>query len=56
MINQPIRDACTKLDIVDGVMASVVQYDMTKSIVPRERVNIDPRHYYLSVNEAINEV
>jgi len=52
MITQPIRDACTKLDAVDGIMTSVVQYDMTKSIVPRKGVNISPHHYYLSVYEA----
>jgi len=49
MINQPIRDASTKLDIVDGERCPV-RYD--EEHVPRKNVNINPRHYYLSVNEA----
>ena len=52
MINQPVRDASTKLNIVDGERCPV-RYD---EHVPRKRVNIGPRHYYLSVNGAMNEV
>jgi hypothetical protein len=52
MINQPIRDACTKLDMADGERRPV-RYD--KECVPRKRVNIGQCHYYLSVNEAMNE-
>jgi hypothetical protein len=55
MINQPVRDASTKLDIVDGERCPVpVRYD--EKHVPRKRVNIGPYHYYLLVNEAMNEV
>jgi hypothetical protein len=53
MINQPIRDGSTKLDIMDGERRPV-RYD--EEHVPRKRANIGPRHYYLSVSEAMNEV
>jgi hypothetical protein len=42
MINQPIRDSSTKLDIVDGERCPV-GYD--EEHVSRKRVNIGPRHY-----------
>jgi hypothetical protein len=53
MINQPIRDASTKLDIIVDGERCPVRYD--EGHVPRQRVNIGPRHYYLSVNEGMNE-
>ena len=53
MINQPIRDASTKLDIVNGERCPV-RYD--EEHVPRKSVNIGPCHYYLLVNEAMSDV
>ena len=50
MINQPIQDACIKLDIVDGERRPV-RYNRAVY-----HVNIGQCHYYLSVNEAMNEV
>jgi len=32
MINQPIGDACTKLDIVDAQLQAFIQYDMMRSV------------------------
>lgn len=52
MINRPIGDASTKLDNVDDEQCQV-RYNEKR--VPRKSVNIGPCHYYLSVNEAMNE-
>jgi hypothetical protein len=53
MINRHIKDACIKLDIMDGRRCPV-RYDGEH--VPQKRVNIGQCHYYLSVNEAMNEI